>query len=73
MHAKGLDATTIAICRNLLKNVIYPNGVFTLSDTENNTCTNTDADNMQNISHCNDTESGNDANNMQNCLFTCPK
>ena len=49
------------------------NGVFTLSDTENDTCTDTDADNMRNISHCSNTESGNDADNMQNSLFTCPK
>ena len=48
-------------------------GVFTLSDTENETNTENDADKMQNISHYCNTESSNDADNMQNSLFTCPK
>ena len=48
------------------------NGVVTLRENENDTCIDTDTDNMQNISHCSDTERGNDADNMQNSLFMSP-
>ena len=44
------------------------NGVFTLLDTENDTCTETDGDNMRKPSHCSITEIENDADSMQNCL-----